>query len=181
MPRPLHLAAFLLPAAALSSPAFATDYLSVAQAQTLLFPAAKQFVDKPLKFSAEQRDRIKELAGVRQRNDELKVWRAERDGQLAGWFIVDEVIGKHEFITYATAISPAGQVLGIEIMSYRETHGGQIVDPAWRKRFAGKTLADPFKLDEDVPNISGATLSCRNVMDGVKRLLAVHKLFLAKA
>ena len=77
------------------------------------------------------------------------------------------------------AISPDGQVLGVEIMSYRETHGGQVRDAAWRKHFAGKTLADPFKLDEDVPNISGATLSCRNVMDGVKRLLAMHKLYLA--
>jgi Na+-transporting NADH:ubiquinone oxidoreductase subunit NqrC len=64
-------------------------------------------------------------------------------------------------------------------MSYRETHGGQVRDAAWRKSLVGKTLADPFKLDQDVPNISGATLSCRNVMDGVKRLLAIHKLFLA--
>jgi H+/Na+-translocating ferredoxin:NAD+ oxidoreductase subunit G len=179
MKRPLELAAFLLPTAALVSPAFATDYLTVAQAQTLLFPAAKSFVERPLKLSSEQRDRIKELSGVRQRTDEQKIWRAERDGQLLGWFIVDEVVGKHEFITYATAISPDGKVLGVEVMSYRETHGGQIRDPAWRQRFVGKTLADPFKLDEDVPNISGATLSCRNVLDGVKRLLVMQKLYFA--
>ena len=90
------------------------------------------------------------------------------------------MIGKHEFITYATAISPDGHVLGIEILSYRETHGGQVREATWRKQFVGKTLSDPFKLDQDVSNISGATLSCRNVMDGVKRLLAIHKLFLAK-
>jgi Na+-transporting NADH:ubiquinone oxidoreductase subunit NqrC len=54
-------------------------------------------------------------------------------------------------------------------------------EPGWRRHFVGKTLADRFKLDEDVPNISGATLSCRNVTDGVKRLLAIHKLYLAKA
>lgn len=179
MARPLDIAAFLLPAAACISSAHAADYLTLQQAQTLLFPAAKSFVERPLKFSAEQRDRIKELAGVRQRADEQKVWRAERDGQLLGWFFVDEVVGKHEFITYATAVSPQGQVLGIEVMSYRETHGGQIRDAAWRHKFVGKTLADPFKLDEDVPNISGATLSCRNVLDGVKRLLVQHKLFLA--
>lgn len=171
-------AAFLLPTAALASPAFAVDYLSVAQAQTLLFPAAKSFAEQPLKLNDEQRERIKAASGLRQRWDEQKVWRAETDGKLQGWLIVDEVIGKHEFITYATAISPEGKVLGVEIMSYRETHGGQVREPAWRRYFVGKTLADPFKLDEDVPNISGATLSCRNVLDGVKRLLAIHKLFL---
>lgn len=179
MARPIELAVFLLPVTALVSTAQGADYLSVQQAQSLLFPTAKSFVERALKFTGEQRDRIKELAGVRQRNDEQKVWRAERDGQLLGWFFVDEVIGKHEFITYATAISPDGKVLGIEVMSYRETHGGQIRDASWRHRFVGKTLADRFKLDEDVPNISGATLSCRNVLDGVKRLLVQHRLFLA--
>jgi Na+-translocating ferredoxin:NAD+ oxidoreductase RnfG subunit len=171
-------AAFLLPAAALVSPAWASDYLTVAQAQTLLFPGAKAFAEQPLKLNDEQRERIKAASGLRQRWEEQKVWRAETDGRLQGWFIVDEAIGKHEFITYAAAVSPEGKVLGIEIMSYRETHGGQVREPAWRRHFVGKTLADPFKLDEDVPNISGATLSCRNVLDGVKRLLAIHRLFL---
>jgi Na+-translocating ferredoxin:NAD+ oxidoreductase RnfG subunit len=173
--------AFLLPVAALSMPAHATDYLTIAQAQTLLFPAAKGFVEQPLKLDANQRDAIKAASGLRQRWDEQKAWRAERDGTLLGWMLVDEVIGKHEFITYAAAISPDGHVIGVEILSYRETHGGQVREPGWRRHFVGKTLADRFKLDEDVPNISGATLSCRNVTDGVKRLLAIHKLYLAKA
>ena len=182
MARPSHdWCLFLLPMAAVASPVHASDYLTVSQAQVLLFPAAKSFAEQTLKFDDAQRDRIKAAAGVRQRTAEQKVWRAERDGQSLGWFMVDEVIGKHEFITYAVAISPDGQVLGVEILSYRETHGGQVRDAAWRRHFTGKTLADHFKLDDDVPNISGATLSCRNVMDGVKRLLVVHKLFLAKA
>jgi electron transport complex protein RnfG len=178
MRRPIDLTACLLPVAMLVAPAHAADYLSAAQARTLLFPAATAFAEHPLSFSAEQRSRIKELAGVRQRTDSQPVWRAERDGRLLGWFIIDEVIGKHEFITYAVALSPQGQVLGIEVLSYRETHGGQIREAGWRQHFVGKTLADPFKLDQDVPNISGATLSCRNVLDGVKRLLVLHRMFL---
>lgn len=172
---------FLLPVAVLAAPAYAADYLTLAQAQAQLFPSAKRFVDQTLKFTDDQRDRIKAAAGVRQRWDEQKVWRAERDGVLLGWLILDEVIGKHEFIAYATAISPDGHVLGVEIMSYRESHGGEVRDASWRKHLVGKTLADPFKLDRDVPNISGATLSCRNVLDGVKRLLVLHKFFLSKA
>lgn len=171
-------AAFLLPMAVAAS-AQATDYLTVQQAQTLLLPGASTFAEQPLKLDDAQRDRIKSLSGLRQRWDVQKVWRAEKGGQLVGWFLVDEVIGKHEFITYATAISPDGKVLGVEVLSYRETHGGQIRDAAWRKTLVGKSLGDKFKLDEDVPNITGATLSCRNVMDGVKRMLAIHKLFLA--
>lgn len=179
----------LLPVAAIAAPAtpslfllpsfaYAADYLTIPQAQTQLFPAAKTFVDRSLHFSEADKDSIRSASGLRQRWEEQKVWRAENDGELAGWFIVDDVIGKHEFITYGVAISPDGKVLGIEILSYRETHGGQVREAQWRKNFVGKKLGDPFKLDEDVPNISGATLSCRNVVDGVKRLLTVHKLFL---
>lgn len=172
-------AACLLPTAALVSPVYATDYLSVAQAQTLLFPGGKTFAAQPLTFSELQKERIQAASGLRQRWDEQQVWRVVTNGQLQGWFITDQVVGKHEFITYAAAISPEGRVLGIEILSYRETHGGQIREASWRKHMVGKTLAAPFKLDEDVPNISGATLSCRNVLDGVKRLLTIHQLFLS--
>ena len=35
-----------------------------------------------------------------------------------------------------------------------------------------------LKLDADIKNISGATISCRHVTDGVKRLLALHDLVL---
>ncbi len=170
----------LVPAVALVAPAWGHDYLSVAQAQTLLFPGAT-LAEQPLALTETQRDQIKALSGLRQRWEVQKAWRAVVGGRLQGWFLTDEVIGKHEFITYAVAISADGHVLGLEILSYRETHGGQVRDVAWRKTFAGKTLNDKFKLDEDVPNITGATLSCRNVMDGVKRLLAIHKLYLAGA
>jgi Na+-translocating ferredoxin:NAD+ oxidoreductase RnfG subunit len=74
-----------------------------------------------------------------------------------------------------------GHVRGIEVLVYRETYGYQIREADWRKHFVGKTAADPFKLDEDIPNITGATLSCRNVMNGVKRLLALQQVALSDA
>lgn len=162
------------------SHAYAEDYLSIAQAQHVLFPNAKVFLEAAVYLSDEQRDQIKKIAGVRQRNSVQQNWRAEQDGKLLGYFLVDEVIGKHEFITYAAALSPDGKVIGIEILSYRETHGGQIRKPEWRAHFTGKTVGDKFKLNKDIPNISGATLSCRNVTDGVKRLLVIHKLALSQ-
>jgi Na+-translocating ferredoxin:NAD+ oxidoreductase RnfG subunit len=172
-------ALWFLPVAAIVAPAYAADYLTVEQAQQALFSTAQNFVAQPVTLTPEQRNQIKALSGVRQRWGTQRVWRAGGpEGALLGWFIVDEVIGKHEFITYAAALSPDGHVLGIEIMSYRETHGGQVRNAEWRRRFAGKSLSDPFKLDTDIPNISGATLSCRNVTDGVKRLLALQQVVL---
>ena len=172
------VAPLFVPLTAMVAPAYAVEYLSIEQAQTALFAEASAFVPQIITLSDQQRDDIKERAGVRQRNTTQQAWRAQRDGETLGWLVVDEVIGKHEFITYAAAISPAGSVLGIEIMSYRETHGGQIRDASWRDEFKGKNLEDPLKLGKDIPNISGATLSCRNVVDGVRRLLVIHAMVL---
>jgi FMN-binding domain len=145
-----HWPAFVAaPLAVFAPAAIATAYLSVEQAQQALFPGVS----------------FTEL-----RDGPYKLWRAS-DG---GWFILDQVLGKHEYITYAVGLSAEGSVRGIEILEYRENYGGQIRDPAWRRQFAGKTAADPLKLDRDVTNISGATLSCRHVTDGVKHVLAFY-------
>ena len=169
---------FLTPAA-LVSPAYAHDYLSTEQAQKILFPQAEAFEKKIIVLSDEQREQIKKRSGVRQRSAHPQVWKAQKKDQLVGWVLLDEVIGKHEYITYAAGISPEGHIVGVEILSYRETHGGEVRKDSWRSRFKNKTLADPFKLDQDIPNISGATLSCRNLTDGVKRLLVLHQLVLS--
>jgi len=59
-------------------------------------------------------------------------------------------------------------------MDYRESYGFEVRSPAWREQFVGKTAADPVGLDQDIRNISGATLSARHVTDGVKRVLATY-------
>lgn len=156
---------------AIVMPTYAADYLNEVQAQKVLFPEADQFVRQEVTLTDEQISKIKSLSGVRQRAQKPLIWKAMKKGKLLGHFVVDEVIGKHEYITYAIAVSPEKSILGIEIMSYRETHGGEVREESWRKHFKGKKVTDPFKLDVDVPNISGATLSSRNLLDGAKRVL----------
>ena len=173
-------ALIMVPAALLApAPLYAAEYLTLPQAQQQLFPEADHFVDAAVQLSDDQRKAIEKKSGVRQRWQKQAVWRAEKAAALVGWFIVDEVVGKHEFITYAVALTPDGKVRGLEILAYRETHGYQIRNPEWRAKFVGRSLSDPLKLDDDIPNISGATLSCYNVTNGVKRLLALQQIVLS--
>ena len=163
-----------LPLSALVAPsAFAVQYLTVEQAQKAIFPG-KTFTPAPVKLTNTQRKAIEQAGGVRVLRDEQQVWRVSG----GGWFIIDEVVGKHEFITYAAGLTADGSVKHIEIMDYRETYGGQIRDQKWRAQFVGKTSKSTLKLDSDIKNISGATLSCRHIADGVKRLLAFYEIAL---
>ena len=169
----LLVPALIIPAAA-SAPAFAVQYMDVGQAQKVLFPTADGFDAKVITLSAEQKAAIESSSGVRVRVNEVKAWRVTQGGKAAGWFLLDEVYGKHEFITYAVAIGVDGTVKGVEILDYRETHGSEVSNAKWRAQFVGKKTGDTLKLDEDIKNLSGATLSCKHLTDGVKRLLATY-------
>ena len=95
-------------------------------------------------------------------------------GRAIGRVYLDGVIGKTELIDYATAIDADGRVRQVEILTYRESHGYEVRNPRWRQQFVGKGVATPPALGEGIANISGATLSCRHLTDGVRRLLLLH-------
>ena len=156
-----------------SLPGYAVTYLTIEQAQQAIFPG-QHFTAFPWVLTDAQRSEIKKKSGVSVRVKEIKAWRVSG----GGIFIVDEVLGKHEFITYAVGIQPDGSVKQIEIMDYRENFGYEIREENWRKQFIGKTGASSLKLDSDIKNISGATLSCRHIADGVKRVLATYEIAL---
>ena len=159
-------------AVAAPASAFAVDYLTAEQAAKLMFPDAERFEPRELALDAAQLQKL-DAAGVRARSARWRVLVAWRGDAALGVVVLDDVIGKFELISYAVGIGTDGAVKQVEILSYRESHGHEIRLPAWRKQFVGKTAASPLKLGDDIANISGATLSCSHVTDGVRRIVAV--------
>ena len=154
--------------------AMATVYLSPEQALDAIFPDKKagDFKASTLKLTKDQRKAVTVSTGLSVRDQEIKVWTASDGSQM----YVHQVVGKHEFITFSMGVGADGKVRGVEILEYKETYGGEVRRPEWRKQFKGKKLGDGFKLGKDIMNISGATLSSHSVTDGVNRLLAIRAL-----
>ncbi len=168
---------WLIPAAiyATAPQCIAAKYMSVDEARALIYPMADEYVAKPVQLTPEQMKEIDKLSGVRGRTSQQQVWQALSKGKLIGWFFVDQVIGKHELITYALGINADGSVRQVQIIEYLEVYGSQVRYPRWRDQFVGKTVDSPLRLDSDIGNISGATLSARHLTDGIKRLLFLHQ------
>ena len=166
------LASTALVAASVPVSAFAVDYLSAEQAARLIFPEAEHFEPHTLSLDAAQLQQLAGL-GLRPRSASWTVQRALRGNETLGYVLVDEVLGKFELISYAVGLSRDGVLRQIEILSYRESHGGEIRLPAWRRQFVGKSAAAPLRVGEDIANISGATLSCQHLTEGVRRIVAV--------
>ena len=153
--------------------AFATQYLSAEEAQRVMYSEATQFKPVPLSLNTEQMRQVEALSSLPARSVQWRVISAWQGDKLLGYIVQDDVIGKYELISYAVAVLPDATVKQIEIMAYRESHGFEIRNAAWRKQFVGKTLAQPIKTGDDIALISGATLSCSHVTDGVRRIVAV--------
>jgi len=167
----------LAPAAiigAASPQCIGAQYMSLEQAQSLIFAQAQEFVAAPVTLTADQIERIERRSGVRVRSPQQKSWQARAGGKLLGWFLLDQVVGKHELITYAIGINPDGTMRQFQIIDYREAYGYQVRELKWRDQFVGKTAADPLEVGTDIVNISGATMSCRHVSEGIRRALVLY-------
>jgi hypothetical protein len=143
---------------------YARQYLTVEQAQTILW-GSEELVPLQIKLSLAQKKAIHIASGVKVRRSNLKVWRSES----GGWFILDYVIGKHEFIDYAIALEGSGSVKGLEVLAYRESYGGDVRHERWRNQFKGYDHTTKLRLNKEIMSITGATMSCRHLVEGVNR------------
>jgi len=163
----------LVPAAlvAAATPAHAKIYMELAQAQALMFPGAT-FEENFLTLDQDQFNAIIEDSDVNVYTRNIKAWRVS----TGGWFILDQVRGKDDWISYAIAIDHKGIVRRIEILECLENWDG-ITLPEWRAQFYGKRHGATF---DDIGQISGATLSSGQMTAGVKRILSTHALVLSE-
>ena len=88
-----------------------------------------------------------------------------------GYALLDEAPGQYMPISYAVKFSPRGKVAQMEIMVYLEKYGSEVRDSRFRRQFVGKTLADPLLIGGDVVVVSGASVSSRSLVAGVRRAL----------
>ena len=153
---------------------YAQQFYTIEEAQKAVFHEADRFKPHPIVLTNDQTSKIKKSSSTGTPIPDKRIWQVIKAEQLIGWFVVDEVYGKHEFITYAVGINLDGTVRMIDIMDYRETYGYQVREASWRQQFTGKNVSASLKLDNGIDNISGATLSCKHLADGVKRVLTLY-------
>jgi hypothetical protein len=179
--RALGIGALAALAAAPVDVVVATEYLSVEQAQRLVFPQADAFDELQLALTVAQKQQVVALAGPQVAHRSLRIWRARRAQQLVGYVFIDEVLGREQFITYALGIDASGTLRPVEVLAYRESHGGEVRNAAWRGQFAGKRGLEELRFRTDIQNIAGATLSCEHLTQGVRWLTALWQTALARS
>jgi hypothetical protein len=152
-------------------------YLTEEQALKILFPRAQKIQSEELRLAPDQKLRIEERIGWKFPETTFRGFKAESHGKIDGYAIIQETIGKHRPITYIVGITPDGRVFDVEILVYRESKGSEVRRKRFNAQYEGKTAHDPIRINKDIINVTGATMSVRSVSAGVKRALVLAEEF----
>ncbi|MFT5087673.1 MAG: hypothetical protein ACI906_001886 [Candidatus Latescibacterota bacterium] len=149
-------------------------YLSPEEGRAKIFPAAVRFERELHQLSPAAKAGLIETLGRNFSEDSLAVDLAYgKDGALLGYAIVAEEIGKFRPITFMVGVDRQFAVQKAAVLVYRESRGAQVRQPRFLRQYMGKDLGDPIRINRDIINISGATLSVRSLNFGVRKVLAL--------
>lgn len=154
-----------------------TIYLTPEEALKITFKNSGEVISEKKTLSFSQQEQIEKKLGYSLSKNQWNFYIARSGGKIEGYAVIDHEVGKTEPITFLTAILPTGEVSQVEILAYRESHGGEVREKRFLNQFKNKNEKNPLRVGQDLANIAGATLSSRAVSRGVKRALSLWYLF----
>ena len=155
-------------------------YFSEDEAAQVMFPDSEKIRRETLPLTAEQKTFVEEVIGWKFPETSFDVFIGETQGNVDGYALIQNTIGKHRPITYMVAVDSAGEVTNFEVLVYREARGNEIAMKRFNYQYQGKTIGDPVRINRDIINLTGATMSVRSASAGVKRVLVLVNEFYLK-
>ena len=146
----------------------------------IMFPKSERVRKDVIKLSPEKKTQIEERIGWKFPEQSFEGYIGETGTQIDGYALVQHTIGKHKPMTYMVGIDGKGQVSDVELLVFRESRGSEIRQKRFNAQYEGKTVNDPVRINKDIINISGATMSVRSMSAGIKRVLVLVDEFYLK-
>lgn len=157
-------------------------FLTEEEALRLMFPKSERIRKDVLKLTREQKTTIEGRIGWKFPEESFEMYIGETGTTINGYALVQNTIGKHKPMTYMVGLDENGHVTDVELLVFREARGSEIRMKRFNSQYEGKTVLDPVRINKDIINISGATMSVRSMSAGVKRMLVlVDELYLKPA
>lgn len=155
-------------------------FLTEDEALKLMFPKSEQIRKDLIRLTSEKKTLIEERIGWKFPEDAFEVYIGETGTQIDGYALIQNTIGKHKPMTYMVGVDAHGRVSNVELLVFREARGSEVRTKRFNVQYEGKTASDPVRLNKDIINISGATMSVRSMTAGIKRVLVLVDEFYLK-
>ncbi len=155
-------------------------YLTEEEALKLMFPNSTRIKKELLRVPTDKKMTVEERIGWKFPEDSFDVYIGETGSQIDGYALIQNTIGKHKPMTYMVGVDHTGHVLNVELLVFREARGSEVRTKRFNVQYEGKTVLDPVRINKDIINISGATMSVRSMTAGIKRVLVLIDEFYLK-
>ncbi|MBI5367387.1 MAG: FAD:protein FMN transferase [Planctomycetes bacterium] len=151
-----------------------TVYLTPEKAVRLVLPGCDEpIAGRTWTLSEADRSALERRTGRRLAESAFTIHTGTQKGQTYAHAVITSEVGKFKPFDFIVAVSPEGRVLDIAVLVYREGRGGEVAHKRFNRQLVGKTVEDPIRINRDILNITGATMSVRAICAGVKKVLAV--------
>ena len=155
-------------------------FMNEEEAVKLMLPKSQRIRRELIRLTQEKKELIEERIGWKFPEESFEVYIGETGNKVDGYALLHNTIGKHRHMTYMVGVDGEGRCTNVELLVFREAKGSEVGKKRFNSQYEGKTVSDPIRINKDIINISGATMSVRSISAGVKRVLVLVDEFYLK-
>ncbi len=155
-------------------------FMSEEEAVKIILPKSQRVRKELLRLTEQRKDLVEQRIGWKFPETSFELYIGETGDKIDGYAMVHNTIGKHKHMTYMVGVDAQGFCTDVELLVFRESKGSEVGRKRFNVQYEGKTVLDPIRINKDIINISGATMSVRSISAGVKRVLVLIDEFYLK-
>ncbi|THJ12013.1 MAG: FMN-binding protein [Nitrospira sp. CG24C] len=155
-------------------------FMTEEDAVKMTLPKSERIRKAVIRLNHEKKDAIEQRIGWKFPEESFELYIGETGDKIDGYAMVHNTIGKHKHMTYMVGVDSRGACTDVELLVFREAKGSEVGRKRFNAQYEGKTVSDPIRINKDIINISGATMSVRSINAGVKRVLVLVDEFYLK-
>jgi hypothetical protein len=170
VPAKSAVAAGLLLAAAAARPEAPEGPAKDEQAVRALFPGAEKVEARDVILTDEMVARIEKLARARVKDRLVTFYVVSAGGAVKGYAVIHSHVVRTKRETFSIAFEPDGRIRKIAILAFLEPDEYKPPE-RWLAQLEGKGPNDRIAVGQDIPLITGATLTARGIAEESRWLL----------
>jgi hypothetical protein len=156
------------------------EFMTEEEAVKVIFPKSKEIRKEVIRLTPEKKEQIEQRIGWKFPEDFFELYIGQTGDKIDGYAMIHNTIGKYKPMTYMVGVDAKGACTDVELLIFRDAKGSEVGKKRFNSQYDGKTVSDPIRINKDIINISGATMSVRSMSAGVKRVLVLVDEFYLK-
>jgi hypothetical protein len=156
------------------------EFMTEEEAVKTILPKSERVRKELIRLSQEKKELIEQRIGWKFPEDSFELYIGETGDKIDGYAMIHNTIGKYKPMTYMVGVDAKGTCTDVELLVFRDAKGSEVGKKRFNSQYDGKTVTDPIRINKDIINISGATMSVRSMSAGVKRVLVLVDEFYLK-